>query len=148
MNDILSNNISNNTNGVLFESSPENNIANNRISYNEKGLLYDPLDNNSLSANKFSNNKEDREEIVTKSTAQPPGSGPSISVEVDSNPEGAAILKDGEYSAVTPGKVYFTEPGNYTLVLSMKGYKDKDLAIEIPPKTKEIRADLIREANK
>jgi parallel beta-helix repeat protein len=148
LNDIFNNHIFNNSNGILLESSPENNITKNRISDNGKGLLYDPLDNNALSNNLVINNKKDREEIVTKSTARPPGSGPSISVDVDSNPEGAAVLKDGEYSGTTPGKVYFMEPGNYTLELSIKGYEDKYLPIVIPPKTKEMRVNLTRETNR
>jgi parallel beta-helix repeat protein len=147
LNDILNNGIFDNSNGILLESSPENNITKNRIFNNVKGLLYDPLDSNALKDNLMLNNEMDREEIVTKSTAQPPGSGPSISIDVYSNPKGAAILKDGEYTGITPGKVYFTEPGNYTLELSMKGYKDKDLHVVIPLKTKEIRAGLERETN-
>ena len=147
LSDIYSNHVFNNTEGILLDSSSKNNIINNVISNNGKGLLYDPLDKNAFSNNSMLNNSRDKEEIVTKSTAAPLGTGPSISVDVDSIPNGAAVLVDGDFSATTPGTLYFSPgPANYTLEMSLKGYKDKELVVENPPISKEIRVDLTRES--
>lgn len=132
MNKIFYNNISSNDEGILLDSSANNNLSGNRIMNNTNGVLYDPLDNNTLgSDNEYLNNGADFEQIRSRFTADP-GNPPSIAIQIKSNPNGAAILKDGELSGETNGPVYFTEPGKYTLLVKKEGYEDGELTIEIP----------------
>lgn len=152
LNKIFNNNITDNDQGILLDSSMNNNLSLNRIINNTKGILNDPLDNNTLNSdNKYLNNSADFEQIRSRSTAAA-GIKPIISVEIDSNPEGAAIIKDGDLFGETPGDVFFTEPGEYILWIKKEGYRDHDLTIEIPstitPETftedmRELSIDLI-----
>lgn len=132
LNDIFNNNVTDNIQGILLDSSASNNLSENTIVNNSKGILYDPLDNNTLNSdNKYLNNEADFEKIRSRSTAEA-GNLPSISININSNPKGAVILKDGDPQGKTPGPVYFTEPGEYTIVVKKEGYKDGKLTIEIP----------------
>lgn len=134
LNTIFDNNISNNIQGILLDSSANNNFSANRITNNTKGILFDPLDNNTLSSdNQYFNNGADLEKIRSRSTAAS-GIPPTVSVHIISSPKGAAILKDGELQGMTPGPVYFTEPGEYIIEIKKEGYKDEELPIEIPEK--------------
>jgi len=132
MNKIFKNDIISNDEGILLDSSANNNLSGNRIMNNTNGVLYDPLDNNTLGYdNEYLNNGADFEQIRSRSTAAS-GIPPSIAIQIKSNPKGAAILKDGEFSGETNGPVYFTEPGKYTLLVKKEGYEDGELTIEIP----------------
>lgn len=132
LNMMLDNNVSNNIQGILLDSSASNNLSGNWIINTTKGILYDPLDNNTLSSdNKYLNNEADFERIRSRSTAAS-GIPPSVSINFDSNPKGAAILKDGELQGITPRTVYFTESREYIIEIKKDGYKDGKLTIEIP----------------
>lgn len=132
LNKIFDNNVTDNDQGILLDSSASNNLSGNRIINSNMGVLYDPLDNNTINSNnQYFNNSVNFEEIRSRSTAAG-GIKPSISVRVDSNPRGAAIIKDGDLYGETPGDVFFTEPGEYTILIKKEGYKDQDLNVEIP----------------
>jgi parallel beta-helix repeat protein len=146
MNDIFNNSIEDNLNGIMLISCSENNITENKIFNNHIGLVYDPLDIDALGNNLMLNNTKDKDLIPPEqTTGRPTGSGPSISIDVDSKPEGATILKDGEYAGKTPGKVYFTSPGDYIIELSLNGFHEENLTIEVPMETKRLEVVLERE---
>ncbi|OPX77960.1 MAG: PEGA domain protein [Methanosaeta sp. PtaB.Bin039] len=153
LNRIFDNYVADNDQGILLESSTKNNLSANRIQNNTIGVLYDPLDNNTLDVyNQYLDNDNDLMPIQSKSTPPKNASAikPSVSVDIDSKPRGAAILKGGKLEGETPDTVYFTDPGDYVIVLKKEGYKDNKLIIKIPDKitietfTEEMREYVVK----
>jgi parallel beta-helix repeat protein len=130
-NQLIDNNISNNIRGILLDSGAnDNNLQSNHIFNNQDGMLYDPLDNNTLSTdNLFWNNTVNLTENTGRRTA---GTIPSsFAIVIDANPKDAIVIS-GDKRMKAPGPLFFTDPGEYKVLVQKKGYKDGNLTIEIP----------------
>jgi len=132
-NQLIDNNVSNSIQGILLDSGAnDNNLSSNRIFNNQDGILYDPLDNNTIGIdNLFWNNTVNLTEITGRQTAGPITS--SFAIVIDANPKDAIIIS-GDQRIKAPGPLFFTDPGEYKVLVQKKGYKDGNLTIEIPEK--------------
>lgn len=130
-NSLFDNNVSSNGYGILLYLSTNNNLSRNLLNNNSKGIISDPLDDNIFNPdNKFIGNDADFENYIWKSTGAP-GNPPSIAVRINSNPKGAIIIFRND-PLETPGPIYFTEPGEYNVLVKKEGYKDGNITIKIP----------------
>jgi WD40 repeat protein len=59
---------------------------------------------------------------------------PRIAMSINSVPQGAIIIIDGEFIGKTPYLAYFVKPGEKVIEIKKEGYKDKRLFIEISEK--------------
>jgi parallel beta-helix repeat protein len=130
-NSLFNNNISSNVYGILLYLSTNNNLSGNQVNNNSKGIISDPLDDNIFSPdNKFIGNGVELENYIWRST-DAPGNSPSIAVRINSNPKDATIIFRNK-PVETPGPIYFTEPGEYNILIKKEGYKDGNISIKIP----------------
>jgi parallel beta-helix repeat protein len=130
-NQLLENNVGNSIQGILLDpGANDNNLSSNRIFNNQKGILYDPLDNNTIGIdNLFWNDTVNLTEITDRQTAGPIPS--SIAIVIDANPEDAIIISGDEHMKA-PGPLFFSDPGEYNVLVQKKGYRDGNLTIKIP----------------
>lgn len=83
--------------------------------------------------------------VVQPDSATPPPA--KVVLQINSAPQGAAVLLNDSVLGVTPVTVPDVAPGNYTLVLKMKGYYQKKSEIAVTEKdTQVVSFDLLKPA--
>lgn len=73
--------------------------------------------------------------IETVHPAAAPGPVPHVMLAVQSDPEGAAIILDGEEKGVTPMEIPLARPGQYNLSLILEGYPQHYETLDIDKST-------------